>query len=86
MTLTLYLPDDLEAKLAREASQQGLALSEYVLRVLANGAPSGECLGTGAELVAYWQSEQLVGSRSDIGDSQVHARELRTQAERRNAN
>ncbi|HEX6900290.1 MAG TPA: hypothetical protein VF789_11275 [Thermoanaerobaculia bacterium] len=38
---------------------------------------------TGADLVAYWQAEGLVGTRPDIADSQAHAREIRRQAERR---
>jgi hypothetical protein len=38
---------------------------------------------TGSELVAYWQSEGLIGTRTDITDSQRHARQLRRQAEKR---
>ena len=38
---------------------------------------------TGAELVAYWEAEGLLGTRPDIEDSQDYARELRRQAETR---
>jgi hypothetical protein len=37
---------------------------------------------TGAELVAYWQSEGLIGTRPDIADSQAYARGIRRQAEK----
>lgn len=40
--------------------------------------------GTGADLVAYWKREGLIGTRPDIEDSQVHARAIRDKAERRN--
>jgi hypothetical protein len=38
---------------------------------------------TGAELVAYWQSEGVINSRPEITDSQSHARRLRHEAETR---
>jgi hypothetical protein len=38
---------------------------------------------TGTELIEYYQREQLIGTRSDIVDSQAHARTLREAAERR---
>jgi hypothetical protein len=37
----------------------------------------------GAELVNYWQQAGVIGMRSDISDSQQHARKLRAKAERR---
>jgi hypothetical protein len=83
MSLTLDLPKDLESELAAEAARLGLSLSEYALRLLASGRTLGNPPKTGAELVAYWQQEGLVGTRPDIPDSQQHARTLREQAERR---
>ncbi len=38
---------------------------------------------TGAQLVAYWKRNDLIGTRSDIDDSQLHAREIRHRAEHR---
>jgi len=38
---------------------------------------------TGAEIVAYWQREGLLGTRPDITDSLEYARALRRRAERR---
>jgi hypothetical protein len=84
MSLTLDLPDELEHELASEASQLGLSLPEYAVRLLSaprfvgTGAPR-----TGPELVAYWQAAGVTGSRPDIADSQAHARGLRAKAERR---
>jgi hypothetical protein len=83
MSLVLDLPPDLETELAAEAARLGIPLSDYVLRLLATGRGTQPAPRTGAELLAYWESEGLVGSRSDIADSQAHARKLREQAEKR---
>jgi hypothetical protein len=83
MTITLDLPEELEQELSAEARELGLSLPEYVLRVLATGLIVGDRPRTGAELVAYWQTEKLIGSRPEITDSQTHARRIREQAERR---
>ena len=83
MTITLDLPEELEKELSAEAHELGLSLSEYALRVLATGLVVGNKPKTGADLVAYWQAEALIGTRSEITDSQAHAREVRAKAERR---
>ena len=83
MSLVLDLPSELEAELTTEAAQFGLPLSNYVVGLLATGRRKKLAVQTGAELVAYWQSEGLVGTRPDITDSQAHARALRNQAETR---
>ena len=83
MAITLELPAELERELADEAAHLGLSLAEYAARVLATGRISRHKPQTGAELVAYWQAEGLIGTRSDITDSQQHARRLRDQAEQR---
>ena len=83
MTLVLDLPPELETELAAEAARLGLPLSEYVLRLLAGGRTPSPALRTGAELVAYWQGEGLVGTRPEIADSPAHARALRGQAQKR---
>ncbi len=84
MTLTLDLPQELERKLSAEASRLGLPLEQVALRHLYE-APAATETGPrdGAELVAYWRREGVIGSRPDIEDSQAHAREIRRQAERR---
>ncbi|MDQ3458707.1 MAG: hypothetical protein M3498_05295 [Deinococcota bacterium] len=83
MSLILELPQNLEAELQKEAARLGLPLSEYALRVLTTGRSTRETPKSGAELVAYWQGEGLIGTRSDVEDSQVHARLLRREAKRR---
>jgi hypothetical protein len=83
MTLNLNLPPELESELSTEASRLNLPLSEYILRILSTRQVLENPPKTGAQLVAYWQSEGLIGSRSDIADSQEHARQLRHDAERR---
>ena len=83
MSLVLELPDELETELAAEAARLGLTLPEFVLRLLSAGRPPCPAPRSGAELVAYWQGEGLLGSRTDITDSQAHARALRQQAVKR---
>ncbi|MCB1777789.1 MAG: hypothetical protein KDI50_10165 [Candidatus Competibacteraceae bacterium] len=84
MTITLDLPQELEQELITEASRRKLSLSEYALDILKSRSLNGDSLPkTGADLVAYWQRENIIGSRPDIADSQIHARYLRRQAESR---
>jgi hypothetical protein len=83
MSIVLDLPPQLAADLAAEAANQGLPLQEYVLRLLTAGRTAAAAPRTGADLVAYWDREGLIGTRPDISDSQAHARELRRQAEQR---
>ena len=83
MSIVLNLPPELENELSAEATRLGLPLQDHVLRILASGRSVGVSPRTGPELVAYWKSEGLVGTRPDIGNSQDHARALRQTAERR---
>lgn len=84
MTVNLDLPEKLIEELSAEASRLGLPLSEYASHLLSLGRKQSTSPKTGAELVAYWQREGLLGTRPDIGDSAEYARELRRQAENRN--
>ena len=83
MTLILELPRELEHELEDEAKKVGLSLSEYTLRLLKARPVLPMSPKTGADLVAYWHNSNLIGSRSDISDSQEHARRIRKQAEKR---
>jgi hypothetical protein len=83
MTVTLDLPEKLVDVLSDEAARRGLSLSEYASQVLSTGRDRMPALSTGADLLAYWQSEGLVGTRPEIADSQDFAREIRRAAERR---
>ncbi len=84
MTLTLELSRELERKLSAEAERLGLPLEQYALRRL-DETPTSTVSSPkdGAELVAYWRREGVIGSRPGIEDSQAHAREIRRRAERR---
>jgi len=83
MSIVLDLPQELESALATEATQLGLSLTEYVLRLLSTRSLVNQLPTTGAELVAYWQREGVIGTRRDIPDSQTRAWQIRHQAERR---
>lgn len=83
MPRTVELPDDLADALTEEASRAGLSLPDYALRLLATARPAARAVRCGADLVAYWRDEGLVGSRPELPDSPGHARSLRGQAERR---
>lgn len=83
MSITLDLPEGLVSELREEAERLGLSLGDYVVRLLATGRASGPLPTTGAELVAYWREQGIVGSRPDISDSPNHARQVRSQAEQR---
>lgn len=83
MNITLELPSDLQNELSVEASRLKLPLPEYILRILAFRPFLQNPPKTGIELVAYWESVGVVGSRPDITDSQEYARGLRSQAENR---
>jgi hypothetical protein len=83
MTVSLDLPQNLVDELSDEAARRGLSLSEYASQVLSAGREKRIPLTTGADLVAYWRSEGLVGTRPEIEDSQSFAREIRRVAERR---
>lgn len=69
MSIVLDLPPELESKLAARASEQGLPLPEYVLQLLNGEAAREPVVKTGADLLAYWQREGVIGSRPDIADS-----------------
>src|SRR4051794_14555966 len=83
MSVLLDLPEELEAALSTEADRLNIPLSEYILRLLAATRQPNSMPMTGAELVAYWQNEGLIGTRLDITDSSAYARELRRSAESR---
>jgi hypothetical protein len=85
MTVTLDLPQDLERELSAKAHHLGLPLEEYAIRLLAQGARGARHPHSGSELVQYWKSENLIGYRPEIGDSSLHARRLREEAETRGA-
>jgi len=85
MPQTVELPDDLAEALSHEASRLGMSMPDYAVRLLTSARPTAASIHTGANLVAFWQAEGLVGSRPDLTESQTEARRLREQAQRRGA-
>jgi len=83
MTLKLDLPKELEAELSIGAAREGVPVEIYALRLLSASRAGAGRIQTGAELVEYWNREGVIGSRTDIADSQSHARSIRGAAERR---
>lgn len=83
MSITLNLPPELAKMLAEQARQRGLSINDHVLNMLGGHNAGKPTAKTGNDLVAYWQTEGLIGTRGDIADSSEHARTLRQQAEAR---
>jgi hypothetical protein len=83
MSIVLTLPDELESKVASIAREHGLSVSAYVQQLLESEVSTRLPAKNGSELLAYWQQEGLIGSRTDLADSAEHARTLRQQAETR---
>jgi hypothetical protein len=86
MPRSVELPDELADVLTDEASRLGLSLPEYAVRLLASvpsAHPATTSVRTGADLVGFWQVQNLIGTRPDIADSQAQARCLREQAQHR---
>lgn len=85
MPFNLSLPDELAGTLGNAASRLGMSLPDYALCVLSNVSQPTTSIKNGTDLVSYWQSAGVIGTRPEILDSQAHARTLREQAQRRGA-
>lgn len=90
MTLTLDLPLEMERRLQAAAALNGLPLPEYAVRALllgmrmeATDRSQDSLPTTGAEALAYWKREGVLGLFQDRPDTPNFARELRRQAEMR---
>jgi hypothetical protein len=86
MTLTVEMPADLEQRLQAEAARRGLTLGDFALQLLEESAPAAQPLTKGAQVIAQWEREGVLGiwgDREDIGDSSEYARKLRRRAESR---
>jgi plasmid stability protein len=73
MTLTIELTPEQEASLQARASAAGMESSEYVRQLLTSDLVTERRPMTGAEMIAYWEREGLIGS---YGDPDVDAPEL----------
>jgi hypothetical protein len=85
MSKIIQLPDDLAKSLTDGAARAGMSLDEYAIQLLQLQHSPPKVLATprtGADLVSYWNSEGLIGTRTDIADSSAYARSLREAAQR----
>ena len=82
MTIVLQLKPEVEARAQAQAEARGISLQEYLEHAIEHiTSPL-----TGAELLAQWDKEGVLGAwarRDDITDSAAYARELRRQSEAR---
>jgi hypothetical protein len=83
VNLSLELPADLADALADEAARRGMSLPDYAVELLTWALPPVPPIRTGAELVAYWEAEGLIGTRPDITDPEAHSRALREKSQTR---
>jgi hypothetical protein len=92
MTLTIELTPGTEGILRRLAAQRGMGPADVARTLLEQRLEAEEqtaepvAPSKGAELVAYWRAQQVVGAwadRTDITDSAAYARELRHRCETR---
>lgn len=87
MTLTLELTPEQEQQIEAEARRRNMDAASYAKTLLFEQdmgiGQAEEEQWSGADLVAYWEREGVIGSRPDITDSLEHARTIRRKAERR---
>lgn len=89
MTLTLELTPEQERHIEAEARRRNLDAASCAKALLFDEQEAiqreeaVEEQWSGADLVAYWEREGVIGSRPDITDSLEHARAIRRKAERR---
>lgn len=76
MSLSIDVPQDLERDLSAAAAREGVDPREFALRAL-RAAVHFDPVRTGKDLVAFWEAENLIGSRPEIQDSQERARTIR---------
>jgi hypothetical protein len=82
MTLIIELSDAEEQRFRQEAADAGLDELEYARKRLLGGIPQAKPR-TGAEALAFWEHEGVLGLFSDRPDTPEFARELRSAAESR---
>lgn len=91
MAVTLELKPEIEAQLRDQAQKFGQSVEESLQEWIEDRliqrsvvVPPDPSIKNGADLVAYWEREGLIGSwahRTDINDSIEYARQLRKKAE-----
>lgn len=87
MTHTVDLPPDMEARLQAEAGRRQMPIDECLQTLVAHSLPEPAVPGdfqaqfkTGADVVAYWRREGIIGmwaDREDMKDSVEYVNRLR---------
>lgn len=80
MTLTLELDAELAEVLAEEAARKKMSLPDYAVYLLNTTVPPPPPIKTGADLVAYWETEGLIGTRPDITDPEAYSQAMRARS------
>lgn len=83
MTITLNLPPGVEARIEEEAAKRSSPTEDYLISLIEKSlpppAPMPE-LTAGADVVAYWEREGVIGmwaDREDMQDSTAYVNRLR---------
>ena len=84
MTLNLELDAELAEVLAEEAARKKMSLPDYAVYLLTITVPPPPPLKTGADVVAYWEANGLIGTRPDITDPVAHSEAMRAKSNSRN--
>jgi hypothetical protein len=83
MTLTLELTTDETARLKSAAQQTGSQIGDVVHKLISELPEPVTKLTAGAQALAEWEAEGILGLWSDRADSPELARELRQQGQTR---
>lgn len=84
MTIHLNVSDELEARLRHRATALGTTIESVATELLSAGVARDSRYLTGRQLIDAWESDGVIGYRTEIEDSAGHARAIRDKAERRN--
>jgi hypothetical protein len=68
MTLTLYLPPELEQRLPQEATRHGLALDAYTLQLLDQSLPPKDRRTELVTLLQSWSEEGDLEEQQETGE------------------
>ena len=73
MTITLYLPPDLEQRLVQEAQRQGRSLNDYTLELLSKSLPPQDRRTELVTLLQTWLDEEDPEEQRETGEYLIRA-------------
>lgn len=68
MTVNVELPSELEQRLRREATQHGLSVDQYLLRILDEHVPSGNQQKHVVDLLQSWIDQGDAEEQKETGE------------------